>query len=265
MPFTPQDVANISLPPHSNPGAIHPRTPPREREKFKRFETLTLEQRAVVDNMLMKVSPPKVATMIQQEWKIWTDIAPFTLEQLLRRYKDEVVFVQMAAAYTRLQSKSGPAAQAYRLYNEQVNVLEELAAILDTQKARLIKILQKEEKSEEVVEQIAVELNLLMKIVDKVGYYQLETGIMRRAPKQVKGSVTFDSTTGAMRYKIQETYDPQLAKVLEQARRVIDGSYVESSPESVRTGDDGEGGSDAEPSSGSSGSSPVGDGGDRGS
>lgn len=221
MPLTPKDVANIALPPASVPQKSRVPT-----DKFKRFDTLTLEQRAVVDNMLQRSTVPKVAAMIQKDWKIWTDISTFSLEQLLRRYKDEYIHAQMTAAVTRLQKKSGPAAQAIQYFGEQLNVIEELTSLVDVQKERLAKILKKLESNELPNKGVREELDLLMKMLREVGNLQLETGIMRRAPKEIKGTLTNGVDT-PVEFRIEESYSPALQKVLDDAKRIIDGTYEE--------------------------------------
>lgn len=133
-------------------------------------------------------SAVKVASVIQVEWKELTDMKLGALAKTLSRFKASHV------DGTVLKELAAHAVQSKLSVIQKVETMEELAALIFAQKARIQKLAEKEAALPPgiVLNSLTDQIYLMNKLLENMAKLQLETGIIKRAPKNVTGELVKD-------------------------------------------------------------------------
>lgn len=170
------------------------RNPVHRGGAYERIYALGSERVDIIDAELVKDTPLKdLAQKIQLDWKEFTDVKENTLIQQLKRYRDSqviprVVHMQNKIAAGKLQGQSQTRTRARNMF-ERLHVLDELEQLYRTQKTRFDKAYMREQALQVPTEMVSKLIDPLHKILVSVAHLQMETGLIRRAPRVVQASV----------------------------------------------------------------------------
>lgn len=161
-----------------------------EKRAFKRLDDLGPEVVQHVDEMLASgIMPSKVAEWLHDEGHLH-DLKLASIKKNLERYRDNVLGEKNRKAMI-------PAVKQTAAFKKKLLAVDELTDLYLVQRARLEKLLLKEKTLPEgiMMNEATKQVQLTREVLDTLGKLQLETGIMRRAPKTLTGSFT-DTATG---------------------------------------------------------------------
>lgn len=190
---------------------------------FKKLHDLGPEIVSQVDDMLLSgETPTKVARWLQADLGLLGDLKESSLKKNLERYRSkdlrERVVNDLADRATG-KSVAG--------LKKQIIALDEMTELAEIQRGRLQRIIMKESQLPQgiLLKQASDEARLMKEVLVELGKLQLETGVMRRAPKTVSGQVV-DPETGASR---QFTWTEEQEDLYRQLDRfpLIEGEVVE--------------------------------------
>lgn len=190
---------------------------------FKKLHDLGPDVVSQVDDMLLAgETPTKVARWLQVDLGLLGDLKESSLKKNLERYRSkdlrERVVNDLADRATG-KSVAG--------LKKQLIALDEMTELAEIQRGRLQRIIMKESQLPQgiLLKQASDEARLMKEVLVELGKLQLETGVMRRAPKTVSGQVV-DPETGASR---QFTWTEEQEDLFRQLDRfpLIEGEVVE--------------------------------------
>ncbi len=194
---------------------------------FKRLHELGEEIVAQVDDMLLAgETPTKVARWLQGDLEVLTDLKESSIKKNLERYRSKDLKQRMVdETAERMMGKSASGLK------RQLVALDEMTDATALQKARVEKILVKEGQLPAgiLLKQASDEMRLYKEMLVELGKLQLETGVMRRAPKTVTGQVV-DPETGASR-QFQWTEEQEALFAQLEHLPVIEGEVVQDAEE----------------------------------
>lgn len=120
-----------------------------------------------------------LAPVVQGEWGFFADKKISTVETMLHRYAREVVKKHAIQRVMATVTKRG---------HVSVSTLETLSDLCQTQQKRLQRALSVEAKMNGLLNDgTTAQIKLLADMLSKLAYLQLETGLLPRAAKTVKG------------------------------------------------------------------------------
>jgi hypothetical protein len=120
-----------------------------------------------------------LVSVVQGEWGLFTDKKPSTVQTMIYRYSRETVKKEAVQRVMATVERRG---------HVKVSTLEDLADLCEKQKRRVIKAMALEDKMNGMVTDLANnQIRLLADMLSKLAFLQLETGLLPRAPKTVKG------------------------------------------------------------------------------
>jgi hypothetical protein len=155
-------------------------------EAFKALRALGDERVADVDDMLSRGMPASaVARVIQEEWGELKDRQTASVKKMLERYRGSDLREKMIAEVR--QATHGISISTLR---KKLNAMDELEQLVMVQKSRFEKMLLRERTGPLLLKQVTEEGKLLKEMLVDLGKLQLETGVLRRAPRTVSGTVT---------------------------------------------------------------------------
>lgn len=194
---------------------------------FKRLHELGEEIVAQVDDMLLAgETPTKVARWLQGDLEVLTDLKESSIKKNLERYRSKDLKQRMVdETAERMMGKSASGLK------RQLVALDEMTDAAALQKARVEKILVKEGQLPAgiLLKQASDEMRLYKEMLVELGKLQLETGVMRRAPKTITGQVV-DPETGASR-QFQWTEEQEALFAQLENLPVIEGEVVQDAEE----------------------------------
>jgi hypothetical protein len=216
--------------------------------KYKRLYDLGSDRVGIIDSMLTSGdSPSKVAEHIQVEWKQCEAIKTSTLEKQIQRYRADILEPRLIMAAEAAVESGSSMSKAMSAARAQVDVMEEMNNFIVMQGSRIKKAYAKEcmkgdnGKLDPVINK---ELRPFTDMCRVLAGLQLETGVVRRVPKQVQGF--FQQLTGdeLQEMRMEMTQNDSTLKslniikgVLEDAvKETIDGEHkipFESSPKQL--------------------------------
>lgn len=190
---------------------------------FARLHDLGQDIVEQVDQLLISGEKPvKVARWLQGDLKLLTDLQESSVKKNLERYRAQELKGKVLENLTdRAMGKS--AAGLHR----QLMAIDEMTDLAVLQRKRLDKILVREDGMPKglLLKQASDETRLLKELLVELGKLQLETGIMRRAPKTITGQVS-DPESGSVRQFTWTEEQEDLYKQLEGIPE-MDGSMIE--------------------------------------
>jgi hypothetical protein len=153
----------------------------------------------------------KVVEWLQGEKKVLTDIKPQTLRKMLDRYRStdlrDNVFTRISIASANIP---------VNVIVKRINSMTELEELVEIQKKRVQKLLDMEDKTSKLVlKNTTEEIKVLQGLLVQLGFLQLETGVIQRAPKTIRGSVV-DPQGGVTEFSWSEEQE-KLYKELDDA------------------------------------------------
>ena len=188
---------------------------------FRQFKSLPQDQYDEIVGMFERGVPAtRVAQIIHEKWDVLHSMNRASLIRTLQRFNDIVVKGELVR---RVVAHALPLHQkelAHRV--EVIDELEELARI---QKGRLHKMLAREAQAPMLIKQVSDEARILADLLSKIGQLHLDTGVLRRAPKHILGTVTDDAgkvTEFSVHEEVAElmkVIDDVEYKVVDQGRR----------------------------------------------
>lgn len=219
--------------------------------KYKRLYDLGSDRMNIIDSMLTKGdSTMSVAEHIQFEWKACTSVRMATLDKQILRYRKDILEPRLVSAAENAAMNKTDIATEFKAFNDQVDVIQQLNSFIIMQGARIKKAYAKEHgKGEDGKLDPAInkELRPFTDMCRVLAGLQLETGAVRRVPKQVQGFWQQLSTDEISEFRLEMSKNDDTLKSLgmikdvlnEAAKEIEDGDYVplESSSENLSVND----------------------------
>lgn len=206
--------------------------------KYKRLYDLGTDRMGIIDSMLTKGdSTMSVAEHVQFEWNACTSVKLATLDKQISRYRKDVLHPRLAKAATDASKKNTSITKEMKTFNDQVDVIQFLNESLNMQWARIQKLYAKEAAKGpdgKIDPNINKELRPFTDMCRVLAGLQLETGAVRRVPKQVQGFWQQLTTDEVKEFRLEMTQNDETLKSLgiiknvlqEAAEEIIDGEYV---------------------------------------
>lgn len=212
------------------------------KHKYKRLYDLGADRMAVIDMMLTSGdSTQKVVEKIQIEWNECADVKSPTLDKQLQRYRKDIVEPRLIMATEAAVASGVPTSQGMKRFREQVDVMARLDELINMQTERVRKAYAKEQlkgKDGKLDQNINRELRPLTDMCRVLAGLQLETGVVRRVPKQVQGFFQQLNSNELQEFRVEMTQNDETLKALatlkdvleEAAGEIIDGDYIPVTP-----------------------------------
>ncbi len=227
--------------------------------KYKRLYDLGEDRMLQVDSLLTQGdSTMSVAEKVQFEWNACTQVKIGTLDKQLQRYRKDILEPRLVAAANNATENGTKITKEMKAFKEGVDVQNLLEKSVEMQWARITKMYAVEAGKGEkgkIDANINKELRPFTDMCRVLANLQLETGVLRRVPKQVQGFFQQLSGDEVQEFRLEMTSNDETLKSLglikdvlqDAAKEIDDGEYipVESDFGSVSTSD----GEDMEPES----------------
>ena len=182
---------------------------------FKALKALGDEKMQVIDERLLAGdSCALVVDLIQQEWGDLDDMSAASVKKMLERYRGSELREKTLARIAGAQKMS-----EISVINHRLNALDEMDNLVRLQRARVEKILVREADLPNgiLLKDASFEMRLLKDTLTDLGRLQLETGVLARAPKTVKGTIT--DSDGQVREFAWTEEQEELMRTLENVER----------------------------------------------
>lgn len=127
-------------------------------------------------------SPLECARWLQNEQGVLKDAKPDTLKKMIQRYR-QAELRQKVLERIALATKNSPTPNLKR----RLDTIGELEILVEKQKARVDKMMALEEGKPMLLKPTSEEIKLLQALLVDYGRLSLETGLMPRAAKTIKG------------------------------------------------------------------------------
>lgn len=202
--------------------------------KYERLLSLGEQRVTQIDMALHKGTPAsEVTRMIQEEWGEFKDVKPGTLKKQLERYRAEYLDTNIVAAM-KLEERNPARARKTIERMKSFDVMEELLKLAKIQRKRIKKVMLHESPMPILLNNIKYELKTYLDILGKYAELSLETGLIRRAPKQITGIVglvSAEDTSGLLDFEAEIKGRDEVRLVLSE---IITGWKSSIEGESVR-------------------------------
>jgi hypothetical protein len=219
--------------------------------KYKRLYDLGSDRLNIIESMLTNGdSPATVAEHIQQDWGECTNVKHGTLEKQIHRYRSDVLEPKLLVAAEAAASKGTAVSKQMKKFRDGIDVKEKLNAAIAMQYERIEKAYTKEAlkgPDGKLDPTINKELRPFTDMCRALATLQLETGELRRVPKQVQGFFAQLKPEELTEFRLEMEQNDETLKSLgmikdvlqEAASEIIDGELipVESESSAVPTGD----------------------------
>jgi hypothetical protein len=211
--------------------------------KYKRLYDLGSDRMGIIDAKLTQGdSTMSVAEHIQFEWNQCTSVKIGTLDKQIGRYRKDILEPRLVAAANKASENGTKVTKEMKAFNETVDVQDMLTQSVTMQWARISKMYAKEVgkgPDAKVDPNINKELRPFTDMCRVLANLQLETGVLRRVPKQVQGFFQQLSGDEVQEFRLEMTSNDETLKSLgmikdvlqEAASEIIDGDYVPVEPE----------------------------------
>jgi hypothetical protein len=154
-------------------------------EAFRKLHSLGVERVSEIDEMLGRGIPAsQVTRTIQEDWRLLTSDKAASVKKMLERYRRsslrQKVIDRVAGATRGLPIAT---------LKKKLSAMDELEQLVLVQKGRFEKMLVRENQGPLLLKQVTEEGKLLKDMLVDLGKLQLETGVLRRAPRTIAGTV----------------------------------------------------------------------------
>lgn len=206
--------------------------------KYKRLYDLGSDRMGVIDTMLTEgKSTLAVAEHIQFEWNACTSVKIGTLEKQLLRYRKDILEPKLVLAANRASDEGTTITAQMGKFSEQVDVMDKLNESITMQWARIQKMYAREAAKGDagkIDPNINKELRPFTDMCRVLAGLQLETGVVRRVPKQVQGFFQQLTSDEVQEFRLEMTSNDETLKSLgiikdvlqEAGSKIIDGEYA---------------------------------------
>lgn len=179
------------------------------KEQTNPLDDLNRAQRGEVDAMLIDgMKAQDVAAHMKEKHGVWAERSDESLKRALNRYRKKDLTNRVIASVMGVE-KQDPIKLMKNL-----DTMGELESLIEIQKARFLKMYEKEKDSPLLMAGVTTEAMNLQKMLQELARLQLETGTIKRAPKLIHGSVTDEH--GNVRDFSWSEEQGELYKMLEQ-------------------------------------------------
>jgi hypothetical protein len=200
-------------------------------QSVSRLHRLGDTRLALVDDLLIKGSSShEIATIIQEEWHENTDVSHDAVRKLLDRYRAKVLAPRIAA-FVQKSAEEGVTAIEIKRVRDRLDVLSELVVLFRAQRRRLGRILQDPKLAKVPSKAVCTEMDVAVRMLKEIGSIQMETGVLRRAPKQLTGTlgkvdeVGRSSVTSFFVQSSDQTETDEARRLLADTIRYIETEY----------------------------------------
>lgn len=197
--------------------------------KYARIYALGADKVSQVDTLLLKGTVAgDVATLIQGEWGAMQDLSFSAIERQLRRYRRDLDIKVTARQEVALRDNKTVLAVSRQV--EQIDVIEDMNSLIHTQKIRINRLLEYEasrELSEGLLSDVKYEMQQLIAMYKLISTLQLETGLMRRAPKTVSGMFSYDDDTGRFEFEAKIEDHKALSQATAEVMQILEGTFTD--------------------------------------
>ena len=225
--------------------------------KYKRLYDLGSDRMGIIDSKLTNGdSTMSIAEHIQFEWNACASVKIATLDRQLQRYRKDILEPRLVAAANNATENGTKITKEMKAFKEGVDVQDLLTQSVTMQWARISKSYAREAAKGpdgKLDPNINKELRPFTDMCRVLANLQLETGVLRRVPKQVQGFFQQLSGDEVQEFRLEMTSNDETLKSLgliknvlqDAAKEIDDGEYVPVEPSlgSVSTSD----GEDMEP------------------
>ena len=211
--------------------------------KYKRLYDLGEDRMLQVDSLLTQGdSTMSVAEKVQFEWNACTSVKIGTLDKQLQRYRKDILEPRLVAAANKASENGTKITKEMQKFNENVDVQNLLEQSVTMQWARITKMYAVEAGKGEkgkLDPNINKELRPFTDMCRVLANLQLETGVLRRVPKQVQGFFQQLSGDEVKEFQLEMTSNDETLKSLgliknvlqDAAKEIEDGEYVPVEPD----------------------------------
>lgn len=220
--------------------------------KYKRLYSLGADRMGIIDSMLTNgESTLSVAERIKVDWGECGAVKIMTLDRQIHRYRKDILEPRLAIAAENAIADGVSISKGMKKFRDTVDVMDKLTEYINMQGTRIQKAFTKEDlkgKEGKLDQNISRELRVLTDMCKVLAGLQLETGVVRRVPRQVQGFFQQLDSNELQEFRIEMTQNDDTLKALatlkdviqEAASEIIDGEYipVASQLESISEVDD---------------------------
>lgn len=155
---------------------------------FKKLQDLDGDITQEIDKRLMNQEPcSQIATWLQEDKKVLLDIKPGSLKKMLERYRQTALRKKVIQQVADIQFT-----KKTTLISKNVNAMEALNELVIIQQSRFQKVylleLATPDPAKPLRGDVSNEMAALKEMLVKLGHLQLETGVLPKAGKTVRGS-----------------------------------------------------------------------------
>lgn len=212
--------------------------------KFKRLYDLGSDRLAIIESMLTSGdSPMTVAEHVQKDWMECTDVKPGTLEKQILRYRTDVLEPKLVMAAEHAVEKGTGVSKQMAEFKANVDIKAKLTEGINMQWERIQRAYTKEAlkgPDAKLDPTINKELRPFTDMCRALATLQLETGDLRRVPKQVQGFFAQLKPEELTEFRLEMEQNDETLKSLgmikdvlqEAASEIIDGQLISTEPES---------------------------------
>jgi len=219
--------------------------PSGPKHKYKRLYDLGADRLGIIDSMLMDgISTMLITERIQNEWGECTEVKVTTLDKQIMRYRDNIVEPKLKLAAERADNEGIMIGKAMKKFRGTVDVIQEMEEAINMQRSRIQTAYMREVRKGNEAKldpSINKELRALTDMCRVLVGVQLETGIVRRVPKQIQGFFQNLDTNELQEFRLEMTQNDETLKamgeikgILEEAEaeagEIIDGEYTPVEP-----------------------------------
>lgn len=152
----------------------------------------------------------EVVRVIREEWNECLDISEASLQRQVARWRKKRVMPEVKEDILKEVDNVFKTAK-------NLDLISEYDDLLERQKARLMKVASKEEKSPMLLGVVTKEIQVFQSLLKDVAQLHLETGLLKRAPKtitgMIAGEILEEQTRGAVMFRLTEEVEQRLKQV----------------------------------------------------
>lgn len=206
---------------------------------YSRFEELGAERLGALEQMLMKgMGFSDIVRVIHNEWELWQEVKANTLVKQLGRYRDKYLVPRWQhmekKVATRAIGQDAQSAGVRREMVERLNVMDRLEEVSEIQRKRILKMAKRESEMPVVTDALTKLFKDYQQGLGQIAHLQLETGILKRAPKVMTGQFGLSDGDGRAVFEFaiieQQQQRAALADMSDLLQEAIEGECTTVEP-----------------------------------
>lgn len=196
------------------------------KDAFALLYSIGPEKMELVKSMLTRdTTPAEVARVIQEDWKLLTNMEADSLRKNIDRFRKKKVDPKIAEAAARTMT-SEPVRRELAKLAPKLDVVADLEEMCALQKARILKIVRSENALTAgiLLGNVKAELDVYTRMMRVLGDFQLETGHMVRVPRRVAGLFHMGGDKNEVfEFEVQIENRNQLLEATQKVFAVLEG------------------------------------------